>query len=30
MINGQLVVGAQPLEVFRQVIEEALAQAGDV
>jgi protein-disulfide isomerase len=30
VINGQLVVGAQPLEVFRQVIEQALAQAGDV
>ncbi len=27
-INGRILVGAQPLEVFEQVIEEELAKAG--
>lgn len=29
LIDGTLVVGSQPFEVFQQVIEEALAEAGE-
>ena len=28
LINGRILVGAQPLEVFEQMIEEELARAG--
>ena len=28
LINGRIIVGAQPLEVFEQMIEEELAKAG--
>ena len=28
LINGRIIVGAQPLEVFEQMIEEELARAG--
>jgi protein-disulfide isomerase len=28
-VNGQILVGAQPLEVFRRAVDEALAKRAD-